>query len=456
MEVLTENENKMGTMSVRKLLLTMAIPMIFSQFIQAMYNIVDSIFVSMISENALSAVSLSFPVQSLMISIATGTGVGINALLSRHLGAGNKKGVNLAAGNGIFLSLINGAVFMVLGVLFSQRFFAAQSTDPEIVAMGTQYLSICTIFSTGVFAQITCERLLQATGRTFDSMIVQGVGAIANIVLDPIFIFGWLGLPAMGIAGAAIATVAGQWIGLFFGIYYNVKKNKEIHFSLQYLLPRPRVLAKIYQIGLPSILVTALTSVTVYSINQILLSFTATATALYGIYIKIQSIFFLPLAGVNNAVVPILSYNYGAQKKQRLIETIRFSLIIGVCMTLLGLFVLMAFPIPLLKLFNASQEMITMGVVAFRRMSVSFIFAGFCIISISILQALNRAHQSMITSIVRQLVALIPIAYLLSLTGNLENVWWAYPIAEVFSVILSGYFVLKVYRETILPMKDAG
>ncbi len=452
MESLTEN--KMGTMSVRRLLLTMAIPMIFSQFIQAMYNIVDSIFVSMISENALSAVSLAFPVQSLMISIATGTGVGINALLSRHLGAGNKNGVNLAAGNGVFLSLMSGLLFMVLGLVFTRHFFVLQSDNSEIITMGTRYLSICTVFSVGVFGQITCERLLQATGRTFDSMIVQGVGAVANIILDPIFIFGWLGVPAMGIAGAAIATVAGQWIGLFFGIYYNVKKNKEITFSLEYLLPRGSIIARIYQIGLPSILVTALTSVTIYSINQILLSFTATATALYGIYIKIQSIFFLPLAGVNNAVVPLLSYNYGAKKKQRLIEIMRFSLVVGMCMTLIGLFVFMVFPVPLLKLFNASQEMIALGVPAFRRMCLSFLFAGFSVISISILQALNRAHQSMITSFVRQLFALIPSAYLLSLTGNLNNVWLAYPIAEIFSVTLSGYFVLKVYREKILPMRN--
>ncbi len=449
-------ENKMGVMPVNKLLLSMSVPMMISMLVQALYNIVDSIFVAQISENAFTALSLAFPAQTLMIAVATGTGVGINALLSKSLGEKNFERANKTARNGIFLAICGFVVFAILGIFLSRKFFLWQTDVMEIVDYGTQYLSICCICSFGLFIEITMEKLLQSTGRTVLSMTTQMIGAVLNIILDPILIFGWFGLPAMGVAGAAIATVIGQIIAAIIAIILNVKKNQEINISLKGFRPSKKIIKKIYAVGLPSIIMASIGSAMTFMMNKILIAFTTTATAVFGAYFRLQSFIFMPVFGLNNGMVPIVAYNYGARKKDRIIKTIKLSVCYAVSLMLIGLAIFWIFPETLLGFFEASDMMLEIGVPALQTISLSFIFAGFSIITLSVCQALGHGFMGLVVSVVRQLVVLVPVAYLLSRTGVLSAIWWAFPIAEVVAVSLAAIFLRQVYRKEIKPLEETA
>ncbi len=447
-------ENKMGTMPINKLLISMALPMMASMLVQALYNIVDSMYVSRISEDALTAVSLAFPIQQLMIALGGGMGVGVNAVLSKALGEKDFDKANDTAKNGIFLSLMNAVIFFFVGLFFVDIFYQSQTTDVEILQAGHDYLSVVCCMSIGMYFQFIYERLLQSTGRTFYSMITQGVGAIINIVLDPIMIFGLCGFPAMGVKGAALATVTGQIVGALLGLCFNVKFNHDIHISFKGFRPSLDIIKHIYIVGVPSIIMQAVGSVMNYGMNQILIGFTSTATAVFGAYYKLQSFIFMPVFGLNNAMIPIIAYNYGAGKRKRVIQTIKSSVIVAVGIMLVGLAAMQLFPAPLLRIFNASEHMLDIGVVALRIISLSFVFAGYCIIMGSVFQALGNGVYSMVTSIVRQLLVLLPVAFLFSLTGNLNLVWLSFPVAELFSLTLSTVFLFKINKNVISKIGD--
>ncbi len=454
MSEVERQENKMGVMPVNKLLITMALPMIVSMLVQALYNIVDSIFVSRICEDALSAVSLAFPVQNLMISIASGTGVGMNALLSRSLGEKNQKAANDAAKNGVFLAGCSYLVFLVFGLVACDVFFRSQTDSASIIGYGNTYLRICLICSFGMFIQMTFERVLQATGRTLLTMFTQGLGAIINLILDPILIFGLLGAPEMGIAGAAIATVAGQIVAALLAVFFNYKMNPDVSMKFRGFRPNGTIIKRIYSVGVPSILMMSISSVMVYGMNRILIAFTSTATAVFGVYYKLQSFIFMPIFGMNNGMVPIVSYNYGACKPERITKTIKLSILYAEILMLIGLAAFQLVPAPLLRFFNASSEMIAIGVPALRTLSWSYLVAGICIICSSSFQALGNGVYSLLISVGRQLVVLLPAAYLLSLTGNVNAVWWSFPIAESASLVLSLIFLRKVNQKIIRPLYD--
>lgn len=445
-------ENKMGTMPENKLLISMAVPMMLSMLVQALYNVVDSIFVARISEDALTAVSLAFPVQNLMIAIGSGTGVGINALLSKSLGEKNQKLANKAAHNGILLMIFSAIACALFGIFGSRWFFTTQTDSEVLIEYGEQYLSVVMIYSFGLFGQFITERLLQATGRTFYTMITQGLGAIINIILDPIMIFGLLGFPAMGITGAALATVIGQIIAAILGLWFNVKKNPDIQLGIRQLKPDGKVIKKIYSVGVPSIIMGSIGSVMTYGMNLILMGFSSTAAAVFGVYFKLQSFFFMPVFGLNNGMVPIIAYNYGARRKDRIMKTYKLAVLYAVGIMAVGLLIMQIFPAQLFSLFEASEEMLSIGVPALRLISTSFLFAGYCIISGSMFQALGHGFLSMINSIARQLLVLLPVAYLLSLTGNLNLIWLSYPIAELVSLTLSSVFLYRIYKKVIKPL----
>nr|WP_325194807.1 MATE family efflux transporter [uncultured Oscillibacter sp.] len=447
-------ENKMGVMPVGRLLAGMAIPMMISMLVQAMYNVVDSVFVSRISENALNAVSLAFPLQNLMIAVGAGTAVGINALLSRSLGEKRQDMADRAAGTGIFLSLCNAVVFALIGIFLSRAFFMAQAKSvPEIVVMGTAYTRICLGLSVGLFCQFCFERLLQSTGRTVLAMTTQLIGAVINIVLDPIFIFGLCGMPRLGVTGAAVATVAGQITAAAIAIFLNLRRNPEVHIRLSLIRWDKTVAREIYRVGVPSIVMQSIGSVMTFGMNKILFVFTPTATAVFGAYFKIQSFIFMPVFGLNNGMVPIISYNYGAAKPERVWKTVRLTIFTAVSIMFLGFLVFQTFPATLLALFDASAEMTAIGVPALRTISISFLLAGFCIISGSVCQAVGNPLYSMVVSVCRQLVVLLPVAWLLAQTGRLELVWWSFPVAEIASVTLSAIFLRRTVRSANANMR---
>lgn len=440
-------ENKMGTMPVKKLIFNMALPLIISMLIQALYNIVDSIFVSRISEDAFTAVSLVFPIQNLMIAFATGTGVGMNALLSRRLGEKNREGAEAVANVGLLLAICSGVAFALFGLFGTGLFFSMQKgISPVIAEYGSQYLSIVCIGSVGIFVEITAERMLQGTGQTLITMYIQGVGAILNIILDPILIFGLLGLPAMGVRGAAYATIIGQLVAAALGVILNQKHNSDIRIDLKKMRFDLPLIGEIYAIGFPSILMTAIGSVTTYLMNQILLVFSTTAAAVYGALFKLNSFVFMPIFGLNNAVVPIVAYNYGAQNRGRIRQATRTSMITAVTIMLLGWAAFFFLPTQLLSLFDASAAMIAIGIPAFRITSFTFPLAAISIVASSVFQALGKSIYSMLVSLGRQLIILIPVAYLFSLTGVLEDVWLAFPIAEVACLVSSLLFLKKIFR----------
>ena len=432
------SENKMGVMPVNKLLLSMSLPMMLSMLVQALYNIVDSIFVARICEDALTAVSLAFPIQSFMIAMSAGMGVGVNALLSRALGEGEKERANLCARNGIFLALMNYLVYTIIGIFVVKPFYYSQTNDAEIIKYGIDYLSIVCVASFGMSAQFIFERLLQSTGKTIYTMVTQLIGAIINLILDPIFIFGWFGIPEFGVKGAALATVIGQIVAGIAACIINVKRNSEIDISYKGFKPSGRIIKRIYSVGIPSIIMQSIGSIMVYGMNKILMEFNSTAAAVFGVYFKLQSFVFMPIFGLNNGMVPIVAYNFGAQKIDRLIKTVKLSAVYAISIMFIGLGVFHLIPDKLLLLFDASELMLEMGQPALRIISLHFILAGFSIIGGSMFQALGNAIFSMITSICRQLIILLPVAYFLSKTGNVDNVWWAFPIAELMAVTMTS------------------
>ncbi len=448
-------ENKMGVMPVGKLLANMATPMILSMLVQALYNVVDSIYVSQISESAVTALSLAFPVQNLQIGFAVGIGVGVNSLLSKSLGQQDQEAANRAAGNGMFLMFIAVAIFMIFGIVGVRPFYEMQSDVAETVEAGIAYSRICCLFTMGIFMEILGERLLQATGRTFHTMITQGVGAVINIVLDPILIHGWFGLPALGVAGAAYATVIGQWVAALLALYFNEKHNPEVQFGRRYFKPHGATIRQILTVGVPSIIMNGIGSITNFSMNQILLGFQAvgeTAAGVYGIYFKLQSFFFMPLFGINNASISIIAYNYGARKPERITKTLKIALGTALVLMLAGTAAFQLIPDVLLNLFNPSDTFLELGCKALRTISLHFPVAAFCIVLTSSFQALGNGIYSTITSLCRQLIALLPAAYLLSLTGEVGNVWWCFPIAEVVSASACSFFFLRIYRRKIKPL----
>lgn len=445
-------ENKMGVLPINKLLVSMSVPIMLSMLVQALYNVVDSIFVSRVSENALNAVSLAFPVQNLMIAVATGTGVGINAMLSKSLGEKRFDLANQTAANGVFLGVCSSAAFAVLGALFSRTFFLVQTDVTEIVEGGTAYIQVCTILSIGIFLSISLERLLQATGKTVYSMFMQMAGAITNIIFDPIFIFVF----DMGVVGAAWATVLGQVVGAALGVYFNAKKNTEISVQFKGFRPNGSIIRRIYSVGIPSIIMAAIGSVMTFGLNKILIAFTTTATAVFGVYFKLQSFVFMPVFGLNNGMVPIVAYNFGARKPERMIKTVKLAICYAVGIMVVGFLIFQFAPSLLLRLFDASDYMLEIGVPALRIISISFLFAGFCIVSSSSFQALGHGVLSLVVSLVRQLFVLLPAAWLLSLSGELGLVWLAFPIAEIFSVVLSVIFLIYAYRKEVKPLFEKG
>ena len=451
-----QQENKMGVMPVNRLILTMSLPMILSMLVQALYNIVDSMFVSRLSENALTAVSLAFPAQNLMIAVATGTGVGVNAALSRSLGERNFDRANKIADHAVFLAIASYAVFAVLGLFFSRQFFLWQTDIEEIVDQGTDYLRICTLFSFGLFLEIACERLLQSTGKTIYSMYTQGLGAIINIIFDPIMIFGLFGFPKMGVAGAAAATVFGQILAAVLGIFLNKTRNQEIHVSFRGFRPNSEIIRHIYSVGIPSIIMSSIGSVMTFGMNKILIGFTSTATAVFGVYFKLQSFVCMPVFGLNNGTVPIIAYNYGAAKPDRILKTLKLAICYAVGIMLIGFAVFQLLPDKLLLIFEASENMLNIGVPALRTISVSFLFAGYCIVCSSMFQALGHGLLSLLVSVFRQLLVLLPSAFLLSKIGGLDLVWYSFPIAEICSIFFSTYFLRHVYKKEIEPLKRRG
>ena len=447
-------ENKMGVMPVGKLLINMALPMVISMLVQALYNVVDSIYISRISESAVTALALAFPIQNLQIGFAVGIGVGVNALLSKSLGQKNQEQANLAAGNGLTLMLIVTVGFMIFGMVGVEPYFRIQSDVAETVEGGIVYTRICCLLTVGVFVQILGERLLQATGRTLYTMVGQATGAITNIVLDPVFIFGVpaLGIPAMGIAGAAVATVAGQWVGAALVWIFNFKCNPDVHLGLRYLKLRKEAVGPILVVGIPSIIMNSIGSIMNFGMNQILQGFQETATGVFGIYFKLQSFFFMPLFGINGATISIIAYNYGARKPERITKTLKIAGGAALALMTVGLLIFQLLPQLLLNMFNPSPAFMEMGCVALRTISWCFPIAAVCIILGASFQALGNGIYSTITSICRQMVVLLPAAYLLSLSGNVNLVWLAFPIAELVSALATMVLFRKIYRDKIKPL----
>lgn len=439
-----------------RLLISMSLPMMISMLVQAMYNVVDSIFVSRISENALTAVSLAFPLQTLLIAIGAGTGVGVNSLLSKSLGEKDYEKANKAAMNGIFLSFISYVVSAIIGILAVRPFYASQIKDApvEIMDMGIQYLTVVMVASFGLYAQFIFERLLQATGRTFFSMVSQMTGAIINIILDPILIFGYFGLPKMGVVGAAVATVAGQIVGGIIGFIYNIKKNDDITLSFKGFRPDGHIIGTIYKVGFPSIIMQSIGSIMTYGMNLILVGLSSTAAAVFGVYFKLQSFFFMPVFGLNNGIIPIVAYNYGAKKKHRMIRTIKWGMLIAFCFLFAGFIVFETVPNVLLLMFDASENMLGIGTQALRIIAVHFLIAWFCIVAGSVFQAVGNGMYSLYVSVARQLVVLLPAAYILAKIGGLDLIWWSFPIAELMSCLISTICLILTYKKVIKPLPD--
>lgn len=447
-------ENKMGVMPMGRLILSMSVPMILSMLVQALYNIVDSVFVARYSQDALAALSYSFPAQNLMIGTATGTGVGVNALLSKSLGEKNFDKANKTAANGILLAMFGSVLFFLFGLFFAEPFITFQTKTPSIIAEGRTYLSIVTMLSFGIFGEIMFERLMQSTGKTIYTMFTQGIGAIINIILDPIMIFGLLGCPQMGVAGAAYATVIGQIVAFVLGIVFNHKYNPEARLYAKNFKPDFGIIGRIYAVGIPSIIMVGIGSVMTTAMNKILNGFSDVAASVFGVYFKLQSFAFMPVFGLNNGVIPVIAYNYGAQKRKRMLHAVRLGCIIATCFMVIGLLLMQCIPAELFALFDAGEDMLAIGVPALRTISISFVFAGVCIALSSVFQALGKGIYSMCISFARQLVVLVPAAYLLSLSGNVNAVWWSYPIAEIASIAVSLLLFRHVYKTIIAKIPE--
>lgn len=453
----TQKLNKMHTMPVGKLLFNMALPLAISMLVQAFYNVVDSIYVSQISESAVTSLSLAFPIQNLMIGCATGSAVGMNALFSKSLGEHNHEKANKTAGNGILASLAMAAMFVIFGMLGAEGYYAMQSDVPETISGGAAYVGICCIWCLGIFAEILGERLLQASGRTIYTLFTQGTGAILNILLDPVFIFGCapLGIAPMGIAGAAVATVTGQWFAAVLALCFNLTKNPDVQLAPKYLEFDWPIMKKIMTVGIPSIVMMAIGSVMNFGMNQIFLSFQEygeTAAGVFGIYFKLQSFVFMPLFGINNAAISIIAYNYGACQPKRITGTLKCSLTAAMTIMLLGTAAFQLIPDQLLGIFHPSSTFLELGQSALRIVSLHFPMAAVGIALGASFQAMGTGIYSTITSLMRQIVVLLPSAFLLSLTGDVHNVWWAFPISEVISLLTTLFFYSRIYRNLIKPL----
>lgn len=453
-ESVENNQNIMGYLPCNQLILKLSVPMMLSMLVQALYNIVDSVFVARVSEDALTAVSLAFPLQSLLIAVAVGTGVGVNARLSRKLGEKSMREVNTTAGNALFISIIYSVVFLVLGLTICGPFYRIMTDDPEIIQYGIDYSSVVLTFAAAPIFQMACERLLQATGKTFYSMITQTTGAIINVIMDPIMIFGLFGMPAMGTKGAAIATVLGQAVAALMAVFFNLKFNKEITFGAQYIKPHKETIKAIYIVGIPSIIMQSIASVMNFGMNKILLQFSSTAAAAFGIYFKLQSFVFMPVFGLNNGIVPIIAYNYGARKPDRIKETFKIAVMYAVAIMLVGILIFELLPELLLKVFNASDNLYAIGTVALRLIAIHFVFAGYDIVCSSFMQALGHGVKSLIVSIVRQLLFLLPAAYIFAHVFGLNAVWLSFPVAEVASLILCTIFTGSIFKTEIEPLYE--
>ncbi len=449
-----QKENKMGVMPIKKLVISMSVPMMISMLVQALYNVVDSIFVAQVCEDALTAVSLAFPAQNLMIGVATGTGVGINALLSRSLGARDFDKVNKIASNGVILTFFSGFLFLLFGLFGTEIFFSTQvDAKSPIYGYGVDYLSVVCMASVGLFGQVTMERLMQATGKTTLAMITQLTGAITNIILDPLLILGIGPFPRLEAKGAAIATVIGQFLAFFVGIILNSKLNKEVRLSFKGFRPDFRIISDIYKIGVPSILMVAIGSFMTFCLNKILLGFSTTAAAVFGVYFKLQSFVFMPIFGLNNGVIPIVAFNYGARDRKRITSTLKFSCVIAVSIMAFGTLMMWIMPETMLRLFDASEDMMSIGIPALRIISTHFVLAGASINLGASFQALGKSHFSTIVSFCRQIIVLLPVAYFLSKTGVLNNVWFAFPVAEVMSLVVSLICFRYVYKTLIVKLE---
>ena len=444
----------MGVMPVRRLLITMSLPMVISMLVQALYNVVDSMFVSYISEYALTAVGLAFPAQNLMISVGVGTGVGVNALLSKSLGEKNFDAANKAAVNGIFLAFCSWAAFALLGGFFSRTFMALQTDVPEIIAYGDTYLTIIAVASVGMMFQICFERLLQSTGKTIYTMLSQGLGAVINLILDPLLIFGLGPFPAMGIAGAALATVIGQCVGALLGLFCNLRRNPEITISFRGFRPHGVTIRKIYAVGVPSIIMSSIGSVMTFGMNKILGAFNSTAVAVFSAYFKLESFIFMPVFGLNNGIVPIIAYNYGARKPDRIRAAAKLGFLYGAAIMAVGVLLFWLIPGRLLGIFNASDSMLEIGIPALRLISLSFLPAAFGIVTSSVCQALGHGVLSLIVSVLRQLVLILPVSWLLGHFVGLSAVWAAFPFAEVFSFLLSAVFMGYMFKTVVRPLEQ--
>ena len=450
-------ENKMGVMPIPKLILNMSLPMTLSMLVQALYNVVDSFFVAKVSEQSRTAVSLAFPAQNLMIGVATGTAVGVNALLSRALGEKRQDVANDIAEHGVFLALVGYAVFLLFGIFGVRAFFSLQTSISQIIDYGVDYLSVICCFSFGVFGQIMFERLMQSTGRTIYTMFTQGLGAIINIILDPVFIFVF----HQGVKGAAIATVIGQIIAFCLAVYLNHTRNADVQLNLREFRPKGRIIGRIYAIGVPSIIMVAIGSVMTFAMTRILIVYHAakeTAATIFGVYFKLNSFVFMPVFGLNNGIIPIVAYNYGAQNRRRMLEAIKLSVIFVSSYIFLGFIVFMLFPGQLLSIFNASETMLLYGRPALRIIGSTFVFAGICIALGSTFQALGYGIYSMFVSLARQLVVLVPAAWLLARlgqqTGNPDLVWYSFPIAEIASLLTTLFLFSRLYRNVILTVPE--
>jgi MATE efflux family protein len=443
-------ENKMGTMPINKLIINMSLPLITSMFVQAFYNIVDSLFVARINEDALTAVSMSFPAQNLMISAGVGVGVGITALIARYLGAHDEKGITRVVHNGIFLGILNSILFALFGIFLAKFYFEFQKASGIIETYGIQYLSICSIFAFSIIMEITFERMLIASGKTIYTMITQSTGAIINIIFDPIFIFGLFGFPKMGIVGAAVATIFGQTVAMFMALYFNVVKNHEVRISIKKFAVDFKTIVNIYEIGFPSIVMQSAASFMIFQLNNLLASFSTTATAVLGVYFKLQSFVILPVFGLNNSVISIVSYNYGAGKIKRLLKTMKVANIYAFSIMLAGFVLCQILPSQILKIFDASDNMLAIGVPALRIISFSFLIAPFSIVSSGTFQALGKGTFSLIISLIRQLIVILPLSYLLSRIMGMKGVWVAFPIAEIVAGILTIIYLRKLYKNEIM------
>lgn len=442
-------QNKMATAPVGKLMFSMSLPLMLSMIMEALYNVVDSLFVSRVSENALAALSLAFPIQLLIVSFSVGTGAGINAALSRLLGEKNQKGVDDVASNSIFLAVLTSIAFMVVGLFFTKAYFTSQTNDPEIIKLGVDYLSICMVFCFGSVGQIILQRLLQSTGRTMLSMISQLVGAVINVILDPIFIFGYFGLPAMGVKGAAIATVAGQIAAMGIAVCFNLSKNKEVRFRFRGYRPNWNMIRAIYKIGAPAIVMQSLNALMGFGVNLILIRISSTVIAAYGIYLKVQNFVFMPVFGLNNCVIAIIAYNYGAGNKKRLNSTVKWSMVYAIGIMLVGTVLMQIFAQPIFRLFDASPEMINIGVGAIRILSLTYIFVGFTTIAQGIYQGLDNGLYSLIVTLLRIVIILLPVLYIFVRLFAMDEVWWAFMIAEGCSAIVGAFFLKRIYSQRV-------